>query len=76
MVGLTEETLTSNKVPYEVGIGEYSELAKSMMEGSERGNPGRCVGFVSRSKVTLSTFNILSPKLCCRTAFALQRIRS
>jgi NAD(P) transhydrogenase len=37
MVGLTEETLTSNKVPYEVGIAKYSELAKSMMLGDETG---------------------------------------
>lgn len=36
-VGLTEETLTSNKVPYEVGIAKYSELAKSMMLGDETG---------------------------------------
>jgi NAD(P) transhydrogenase len=37
MVGLTEETLTSNKVPYEVGIAKYAELAKSMMLGDETG---------------------------------------
>jgi NAD(P) transhydrogenase len=37
MVGQTEETLTSNKVPYEVGIAKYSELAKSMMLGDEAG---------------------------------------
>ncbi len=37
MVGLTEETLTSKKVPYEVGIAKYSELAKSMMLGDETG---------------------------------------
>jgi pyruvate/2-oxoglutarate dehydrogenase complex dihydrolipoamide dehydrogenase (E3) component len=35
MVGQTEETLTSNRVPYEVGIAKYSELAKSMMLGDE-----------------------------------------
>src|SRR6202040_1435857 len=35
MVGQTEETLTSNKIPYEVGIAKYSELAKSMMLGDE-----------------------------------------
>jgi NAD(P) transhydrogenase len=29
MVGETEETLTANKVPYEVGIAKYSELAKA-----------------------------------------------
>ena len=37
MVGQTEETLTANKVPYEVGIARYSELAKSMMLGDEAG---------------------------------------
>jgi NAD(P) transhydrogenase len=37
MVGQTEETLTLNKVPYEVGIAKYSELAKSMMLGDEAG---------------------------------------
>src|SRR5712692_7130598 len=37
MVGQTEETLTSDRVPYEVGIAKYSELAKSMMLGDEAG---------------------------------------
>jgi NAD(P) transhydrogenase len=37
MVGQTEETLTSNRVPYEVGIAKYSEIAKSMMLGDEAG---------------------------------------
>src|SRR5882762_2517151 len=37
MVGQTEETLTANKIPYEVGIARYSELAKSMMLGDETG---------------------------------------
>jgi NAD(P) transhydrogenase len=37
MVGQTEETLTANKIPYEVGIAKYSELAKSMMLGDEAG---------------------------------------
>ena len=37
MIGRTEETLTANKVPYEVGIARYSELAKSMMLGDETG---------------------------------------
>lgn len=37
MVGQTEESLTANKVPYEVGIAKYSELAKSMMLGDEAG---------------------------------------
>jgi NAD(P) transhydrogenase len=37
MVGQTEETLTSNRVPYEAGIAKYSELAKSMMLGDDAG---------------------------------------
>jgi NAD(P) transhydrogenase len=37
MVGQTEEALTANKLPYEVGIAKYSELAKSMMLGDETG---------------------------------------
>jgi NAD(P) transhydrogenase len=37
MVGQTEETLTVNRIPYEVGIAKYSELAKSMMLGDETG---------------------------------------
>jgi NAD(P) transhydrogenase len=37
MIGPTEETLTANKLPYEVGIARYSELAKSMMLGDETG---------------------------------------
>jgi NAD(P) transhydrogenase len=37
MVGLTEQALTAKKVPYEVGIARYSELAKSMMLGDEIG---------------------------------------
>jgi NAD(P) transhydrogenase len=37
MVGQTEEKLTADKVPYEVGIAKYSELAKSMMLGDETG---------------------------------------
>ncbi len=37
MVGQTEETLTANRIPYEVGIAKYSELAKSMMLGDEAG---------------------------------------
>jgi NAD(P) transhydrogenase len=36
-VGQTEESLTANRVPYEVGIARYSELAKSMMLGDETG---------------------------------------
>ena len=37
MVGQTEEKLTAAKVPYEVGISKYNELAKSMMLGDETG---------------------------------------
>jgi NAD(P) transhydrogenase len=37
MVGQTEERLTEAKVPYEVGMAKYKELAKSMMLGDESG---------------------------------------
>ncbi len=37
MVGQTEEKLTADKVPYEVGIAKYAELAKSMMIGDQSG---------------------------------------
>jgi NAD(P) transhydrogenase len=37
MVGEAEETLTANRIPYEVGVAKYSELAKSMMLGDETG---------------------------------------
>src|SRR5277367_3221172 len=37
IVGQTEEKLTAAKVPYEVGIAKYAELAKSMMLGDETG---------------------------------------
>ena len=37
MVGLNEERLTKDRVPYEVGIAKYAELAKSMMLGDETG---------------------------------------
>lgn len=37
MVGQTEEKLTAEKVPYEVGLAKYAELAKSMMLGDESG---------------------------------------
>jgi NAD(P) transhydrogenase len=37
MVGQTEEQLTAGKVPYEVGVAKYAELAKSMMLGDESG---------------------------------------
>jgi NAD(P) transhydrogenase len=37
IVGKTEEQLTAAKIPYEVGISKYCELAKSMMLGDETG---------------------------------------
>jgi NAD(P) transhydrogenase len=37
MVGQNEEKLTASKVPYEVGVAKYAELAKSMMLGDETG---------------------------------------
>ena len=37
MVGQTEERLTAERVPYEVGVAKYAELAKSMMLGDENG---------------------------------------
>jgi NAD(P) transhydrogenase len=37
MVGENEESLTAKKIPYEVGIAKYAELAKSMMLGDESG---------------------------------------
>jgi NAD(P) transhydrogenase len=37
MVGETEEKLTAARIPYEVGVAKYSELAKSMMLGDETG---------------------------------------
>jgi NAD(P) transhydrogenase len=37
MVGQTEEKLTAAKLPYEVGVAKYAELAKSMMLGDETG---------------------------------------
>jgi NAD(P) transhydrogenase len=36
-VGQTEEKLTAERVPYEVGISKFNELAKSMMLGDETG---------------------------------------
>jgi NAD(P) transhydrogenase len=36
-VGQTEEKLTAARVPYEVGISKFNELAKSMMLGDETG---------------------------------------
>jgi NAD(P) transhydrogenase len=37
LVGQTEQTLTANKTPYEIGIARYAELAKSMMLGDDTG---------------------------------------
>jgi len=37
MVGATEEQLTKAKIPYEVGLARYAELAKGQMLGDEDG---------------------------------------
>jgi len=37
MVGQTEEQLTKDKVPYEIGLARYAELAKGQMLGDEEG---------------------------------------
>ena len=37
MVGQTEEQLTKAKIPYEVGLARYAELAKGQMLGDEDG---------------------------------------
>jgi len=37
MVGQTEEQLTREKIPYEVGLARYAELAKGQMLGDEQG---------------------------------------
>src|SRR5262249_25255267 len=37
MVGYTEEQLTRDKTPYEVGLARYAELAKGQMLGDEQG---------------------------------------
>ena len=37
MVGRTEQQLTSDKIPYEVGISKYEELAKGQMIGDQIG---------------------------------------
>jgi len=37
MVGQTEEQLTQEKIPYEVGLARYAELAKGQMLGDEQG---------------------------------------
>jgi NAD(P) transhydrogenase len=37
MVGQTEEQLTKDKVPYEIGVSRYGELAKGQMLGDEHG---------------------------------------
>jgi NAD(P) transhydrogenase len=36
-IGQSEEELTAAKVPYEVGVARYSEVAKAMMMGDETG---------------------------------------
>lgn len=37
MVGLTEEQLTKERIPYEIGVAKYEELAKGQMLGDEQG---------------------------------------
>jgi NAD(P) transhydrogenase len=37
MVGQTEEQLTQEKIPYEVGLARYAELAKGQMLGDDQG---------------------------------------
>ncbi|HXP15595.1 MAG TPA: Si-specific NAD(P)(+) transhydrogenase [Terriglobales bacterium] len=37
MVGQTEEQLTKENIPYEVGLARYAELAKGQMLGDEQG---------------------------------------
>jgi NAD(P) transhydrogenase len=37
MIGKTEQELTAAKIPYEVGIAKYEELAKAQMLGDETG---------------------------------------
>ena len=37
MVGVTEQELTAAKVPYEVGVARYDELAKGQMLGDRSG---------------------------------------
>ena len=37
MVGRTEEQLTAAKIPYEIGIARYEELAKAQMLGDRSG---------------------------------------
>jgi len=37
MVGRTEEQLTAEKIPYEIGIARYEELAKAQMLGDRTG---------------------------------------
>jgi NAD(P) transhydrogenase len=37
MVGHTEEHLTKERIPYEVGVAKYEELAKGQMLGDEQG---------------------------------------
>jgi NAD(P) transhydrogenase len=37
MIGRTEQQLTTAKVPYEVGVAKYEELAKGQILGDETG---------------------------------------
>jgi len=37
MVGATEETLTRERIGYEIGVAKYEELAKAQMLGDDQG---------------------------------------
>ena len=37
MVGQTEETLTENRVPYEIGVARYREIARGAIMGATQG---------------------------------------
>ena len=37
MVGRTERELTAAKIPYEVGVAHYAEMAKGLMVGDQTG---------------------------------------
>jgi NAD(P) transhydrogenase len=37
MVGVSEEYLTKEKIPYEIGVAKYAELAKGQMLGDDQG---------------------------------------
>ncbi|MCA9464323.1 MAG: hypothetical protein KC563_03685, partial [Nitrospira sp.] len=37
MVGKTEETLTKDRIPYEVGVARYREIARGVIMGDDSG---------------------------------------